>query len=77
MSLINTSTIQDVPENRKKMIEMKYDLKKIATQFYSGRSQIDDLKKKAGYKNQKDRATPTISKIIFSESRDTSGNTPN
>ena len=45
MNLINTSTIQDVPENRKKMIEMKYDLKKIATQFYSGRSQIDDLKK--------------------------------
>jgi hypothetical protein len=59
------------------MIEMKYDLKKIATQFYSGRSQIDDLKKKAGFKNQKDRATPTISGVNCSGNREMSGNTPN
>lgn len=54
---VGTKMNNEIPKNKKKMIDLKYDLKKLATQLHWDKSVLNNIKKTAGitYKREKSR----------------------
>mmetsp|Transcript_29503 Transcript_29503/g.26083 ORF Transcript_29503/g.26083 Transcript_29503/m.26083 type:complete len:192 (+) Transcript_29503:753-1328(+) len=46
---LTSKVINEIPEDQKKMINMKYDLKKMKTRLVSEKSEVQEIKKKAGF----------------------------